>query len=620
MTDERFEALIRRLEPVALNHPRLYKAEVVLLALLGNAYLSVMFLLLIALLLLLCVAATKLKALAIKLIIGLGLFLWMLFKALWVKLEPPTGIEINAQQAPRLFALIDELCRELKSSRFHHVLITDEYNAGAMQRPRLGLFGWPRNYLLMGLPLMKALTVEQFKSVLAHEFGHLAKGHGKTSNWIYCQRVRWSQLVEALEANNSSGLFLFKPFLVWFAPYFNAFSFPMARAEEYEADSMSARLTSPQTAAEALTMTKVIGSYLSERYWPQLYSQADDLPRPEMSPYSGLSTGFTQGLDHSSACTWLDQAVKRKTNFTDTHPSLLDRVTALKGSCHVSLPTNTLTADRLLDNQLCPITTELDRRWRESVAVGWEARHAEVQKGRSRLAELCARVQKGESLSLPEACERAELTDEIGRKPDEALDQFRMLQTRHPESAMVCFGLGSRLISRDEVEGVALLEQALDIDPEATVRCCQLLRDYHWRHDRKGESQAWHKRMTERLQMEEIDEKERNDVTLKDILEPHGLSDETLASLRHQLLAVTNLQRAFLAKKRVSRRPDTPCYVFGFHITPKFHLYTLLRVEKAVQQIQESVTFPGETIIISVEGENHRFERKLKRVHGARIV
>ena len=46
------------------------------------------------------------------------------------------------------------------------------------------MFGWYRNYLLIGLPLAKALTVEQFKAVLAHEFGHLAKGHGAMSNWI----------------------------------------------------------------------------------------------------------------------------------------------------------------------------------------------------------------------------------------------------------------------------------------------------------------------------------------------------------------------------------------------------------------------------------------------------
>src|SRR5262249_21700409 len=137
-----------------------------------------------------------------------------------------------------------------------------DFNAAVVQAPRLGLFGWYRNYLLIGLPLVKALTVEQFKAVLAHEFGHLSKGHGGMSNWIYRQRLRWSRLIAALEAAESWGVFLFRPFLRWYAPYFNAYSYPLARANEFEADATSARLASRQAAAEALTAVNVVGSYL----------------------------------------------------------------------------------------------------------------------------------------------------------------------------------------------------------------------------------------------------------------------------------------------------------------------------------------------------------------------
>jgi len=52
----------------------------------------------------------------------------------------------------------------------------------------------------------------------------------------------WSRLLAVLDTTESRGSFLFKPFLSWFAPYFNAYSFPMARANEYQADATSARL------------------------------------------------------------------------------------------------------------------------------------------------------------------------------------------------------------------------------------------------------------------------------------------------------------------------------------------------------------------------------------------
>jgi Zn-dependent protease with chaperone function len=57
-------------------------------------------------------------------------------------------------------------------------------NASVVQIPRLGVFGWSRNYLTVGVPLLDAVTPEQFEAVLAHELGHLARAHGRFRTWI----------------------------------------------------------------------------------------------------------------------------------------------------------------------------------------------------------------------------------------------------------------------------------------------------------------------------------------------------------------------------------------------------------------------------------------------------
>jgi Zn-dependent protease with chaperone function len=214
-----------------------------------------------------------------------------------VKIEPPAGIEITASQAPELFATINELSSKLGAPRFNHVLITDELNAGILQLPRLGAFGWYRNYLMIGLPLMKSLTCDQFKAVLAHELGHLAKGHGIVSHSVYRQRLRWSGLMAALEASESRGRFLFMPFLNWFVPYFGAFSFPLARANEYEADVISVRLTSSRATAEALTSIEVVGGYLSDFYWPVIDAEFGEQLQPSREPYSEMSYALATRLD-----------------------------------------------------------------------------------------------------------------------------------------------------------------------------------------------------------------------------------------------------------------------------------------------------------------------------------
>ena len=36
------------------------------------------------------------------------------------------------------------------------------------------MFGWLNNYVGVGLPLMRAFSPEEFRAVVAHEFGHLS--------------------------------------------------------------------------------------------------------------------------------------------------------------------------------------------------------------------------------------------------------------------------------------------------------------------------------------------------------------------------------------------------------------------------------------------------------------
>jgi hypothetical protein len=143
--------------------------------------------------------------------------------------EPPKGETVNAGEAPELFAMLRQLQQRLQTPAIHAVLLTTDFNAAVSQVPRLGIFGWHRNYLLLGLPLMKGLTVEQFQADLGHEQGHLSRGHARVANWIYRMRMIWTQLESAFERKNHWGSGLILRFFKWYIPYFNAISFPFAR-------------------------------------------------------------------------------------------------------------------------------------------------------------------------------------------------------------------------------------------------------------------------------------------------------------------------------------------------------------------------------------------------------
>jgi Zn-dependent protease with chaperone function len=620
MTNEQFEALVGRLEDQARSNPGGYQLRVFLLAMLGSAYMGLMLLLIAALLAALVASVIVLKALAAKPILIVGFFLWTILKALWVKISPPVGSEIKAGQAPELLAMVEGLRRQLGAPRFHHVLITDDFNAGVVQSPRLGIFGWFRNYLLIGLPLMKALTIEQFKAVLAHEFGHLAKGHGRMSNWIYRQRLRWSRLLAMLDASESRGSFLFKPFLTWFAPYFNAYSFPMARANEYEADATSARFTSSQAAAEALTGVNVVGSYLAERYWPQIYKQADEQRQPSFAPYFGMGRRVATELADGSAQAWLDKPMAQQTNSTDTHPALNDRLKAIGEAPHLAPPALGQAADRLLGDRLGTITESFDLHWKHSILRSWEERHREVQDGRRRLAELDTRFGSGAELTVQEAYERAKLTETIGNNSDDALTRFRALHERAPDNAAVCFSLGAHFLWRDDDAGCALVEHVMQFDEDAIAPGCELLRDYHWRNGLQEQAHVWHQRLVERLQLLEAAAKERKRLSLRDKFEHHGLSDEALAELRAQLWDIPGLGKAYFVKKCVKHLAHRPCYVLGYSVTGFLQLHRKRLIQEVLRRIQETVRFPGETLIIYVQGPYYRFGWKFRWVRGARTL
>lgn len=620
MTHEQFQALVDSLESEARRNPGAYRSRVLMLALLGNAYLGAIVALLGFLFVLALASILWLKALGVKLALVVGAFLWLIGKALWLRIEPPQGTGVTAREAPELFAMIEALRRDLRAPRFHHVLVTDEFNAGVAQAPRLGIFGWPRNYLLIGLPLLKALTAEQFKAVLAHEFGHLARGHGRVSNWIYRQRLRWGRLMELLDAAESKGGVLFKPFLRWYAPYFNAYSFPLARANEYEADATAARLTSPAAAAAALTGTNVVASYLSERYWPQVHRLADEQPQPGFMPYVGMAARMTQEVDEASSQGWLHQALARGTTVDDTHPALKDRLAAIGQAPRLALPPAGSAADRLLGGALPAITEAFDQRWRNNILPAWEQRYQKVQTDRSTLAELDARHASGTELGLQEAYDRAVLTESVGADPESALAQFRALHARAPGDATACFALGARLLARDEADGVPLLEQTMQRDEFAIVKCSELLRDYHWRGGRKAEADAWHQRWLARAAEERGAEKERSQVTLKDKFERHGLAAQELARLLAHLREVPGLRKAYLVRKRVAHLTHRPLYVLGYRASALFQPGVKKRAAAVMRGIQERVQFPGETLIVNVEGGNYRFGRKFAWMRGSRVL
>ena len=379
MENRDFELLVERIERRARSHPGMYKAQVFGLAALGYGFLSVIVAILAGLGLAAVLAIRHAPVLAVKLAIIVGALLFIVLRALWVRLEPPRGWKLTRADAPDLFKLLDRLRKELRTPPIHAVLVTPDFNAGASQIPRLGLFGWHRNYLLLGLPLLQVLTREQFTAVVGHELGHLSHGHARSSNWIYRLRLTWVRLGASLQQRAPAGSQVITWFYRWYVPYFFAFSFPLARANEFEADEAAARLTSPQVASQALTTVNVAAAFLSERYWPGVLKAAVEAsPLTNFAPYSGLGAAISAGISETDRRNWVTAALNRVASVDDTHPSLQERLHALGGKPEVAVPTPGQAATLLLRPALPRLVAAFDKQWHEQLAT-WREHQRQKQ-------------------------------------------------------------------------------------------------------------------------------------------------------------------------------------------------------------------------------------------------
>src|SRR6185312_13629182 len=260
---------------------------------------------------------------------ALLVLIYLVLRAMWVRLEPPQGRVLTSRAFPALFRLIEELRAKGRAPRVDRVLLTGDFNAAIVQHPRFGIFGGTRNYLLLGLPLMQSLSPAEFRAVVAHEFGHLSGAHGRFGAWIYRLRTGWARLLSALQAHNHWGSALFTRFFNWYAPLFGAYSFVQARQQEYEADRMSVAAVGREATASALLRVNMQGEFLAETFWPAIFKRADADPAPPMSPFSILGPSLKLRDPTATPDRTLARALAQRTGYGDTHPCLADRLKAI---------------------------------------------------------------------------------------------------------------------------------------------------------------------------------------------------------------------------------------------------------------------------------------------------
>lgn len=602
-----FEQLIRQAEALSASNPAAYRTRIALLALLGYGVLFGTLILLIILLagsVWAALASTALLLLLLKkkLIFFIAYFIYVLARALWVKIDPPQGYELRLNDYPELKQVIDELSSQLATPRIHRVLLNEDFNAAISQTPRLGVFGWPSNTLILGLQLLLALSPEQAKAVLAHEFGHLSNNHGRFAAWIYRVRSTWYQVMVAFDQAENWGARLLARFFDWYSPMFNAYSFALARANEFEADALSAQLTSREAAGSALVTTYAGNDYLGKRYWEPFIRRADVEPLPDSTPFRGLAEFVGQQRVDDILTSGVEQAMRVETGHADTHPALRDRLQALRVEAPVSALPATSAARVWLGKRYVQVLDDMDSDWFRRNGEAWVARCREADEARGNLAAL--REKPDAELTQEELWQRAAWTERYVPDAD-ALPLFQAYAQAYPDDPDGDLVIGRHLLDRDDPAGLAHLERAAGHFHHARL-ASEIAHVYHRRRGDAEAAEIWLRRYERQIDLEETAQRERAQVGAKDDLLAAELSDEALKQLANQLTHQGFVKKAWICRKALRVLPEDPVYVLTFQPRGLFP-----KEGKLVEQLTKTLQGPGLTFIIMKGGKANKLAKRV---------
>lgn len=494
-----FAVLVGRLERESDRSPRAYSFKVALVAALGFA--------LPLLLALACVAALGVMAIAvvsgqpprlwvIVAAVGASCLLIATVRSLWFAVDPPAGRDLAPDDAPALFAAIDELVQKMATTRkgrthrarIDWVTLDREFGLSIRQCARRGVFGGYTNHLQIGVPLLMSLSIAEFKTVLAHEIGHLGAAHNRFSAWIYRLRTTWLARLPKFDTPESVWDRALAQIYARYIPYFHAYTFVMARSHEYAADRAAARATNNRVLGRALIKLELIGRFLAEVFWSRLFDEVEKVPEPRYMPYAVMPRALTMAQKEWQRHDWLHASMRSYDGGDETHPGLGERLAALNVPAEMPTHMSDKSALALLGDHATAVVQWCDEEWRNEYVPAWRKRHETIREAGWKIAQYDNTPEA--ELKPEDLWQKASLLLDVARERD-AIETLQVLVTRDEKSAQAQYLLGRLLLEAADERGLQHLSLAARHDPELLDAVGELGYGYLIERGRRGEAQRF---------------------------------------------------------------------------------------------------------------------------------
>lgn len=265
--------------------------------------------------------------LMLVLAIGSGITIYSMIRSLLVKIKySDPGRELKEEEAPSLFKLTKEVAEAIGTRPIDEIRITPTTDLAVYERGtwREKLQDKAQRVLIVGAGVLKDFKQDDFKAVLAHEYGHFSnrdtaggevalRVRGDMDKYFYAlytagQNVWWNVAFQFLRLYNL---------------IFVRISHGSTRLQEVLADRVAARTYGVVAFQNGLTHV-IRREFEFNKFANQEIEEARKSKRPFYNLYN-LSGNVDKTTEEE-----INNVLTRKTTDADTHPSPTDRFRYIK--------------------------------------------------------------------------------------------------------------------------------------------------------------------------------------------------------------------------------------------------------------------------------------------------
>ena len=398
--------------------------------------------------------------------------------SLWrLPVDEPGGEPLDARQAPALFEQVAQLREAFQAPAIADIHLIDSGELEIRRVPRNGYPFLVRQVLLIGLPALQCLSVEQFKCLLATRLGELSSVRADVAGWTNQLVGTLRQLQQAVSHRRQPAALLYRGFLAVYLPLLSMLAQRLDSDRRLRRDHYALEVASDDLVVELFAGEIVMQRFLDEHYWPTVYRAAEHSPEPNFKVFRNLEPVFRKHLGADRIQIWLREAYVGKWRGSARDPDLRTRLHEIgHGELRYCRPGGPSAAQTLLGASQQWIIDRCDARWAEEHHGEWRACHEKSRRRHERLRVLSGKLE-GNGLHGEEAMEYAALIKRYGTA-GEALEAHRAILETNPDDAQINFGVGKYLLACHDPGGVAVLEHAMALDKRYVDPACRLISAY----------------------------------------------------------------------------------------------------------------------------------------------